>query len=346
MPKPEPTVLRISSPSDIITTVPRMLGFRPTNSVVVICASGERQRFGLVLRFDLDAAWDPEAFARAVEERVRFESADSYFILVYADDVEPFSDEDLPHLDVMACIVERLHDLDEGGWLVVGDQYWNYCPDPRCCPRGPMPVDDQTPGATAAAAAYTMLGRAVLPDRDALARSVAYDGDEVAKAMMTEWIDIARERLESVPQPDRQRALRALVIRLAGAIKDPRHSVDELDIAELVALCDDVIVRDEILVRALKPRRRDALELLLSAVARRVPPPEDAPICATLAWVAYANGHGAIANIALERALATDPDYSLAHIIAESLDRQIDPHHLEDVMRGAARDLKARREAG
>jgi hypothetical protein len=62
--------------------------------------------------------------------------------------------------------------------------------------------------------------------------------------------------------------------------------------------------------------------------------------------VAYVGGDGAVANVALDRAFASDPDYSLAHLIADSLDHQVAPTMLEEVMRGAARDLKHRREAG
>jgi hypothetical protein len=72
-----------------------------------------------------------------------------------------------------------------------------------------------------------------------------------------------------------------------------------------------------------------------------VPPPFDAPVCATLAWIAYAGGDGVVANIALDRALTTDPDYPLARLIGDALDRQVPPWILEEVMRSAARDLKA-----
>ena len=55
---------------------------------------------------------------------------------------------------------------------------------------------------------------------------------------------------------------------------------------------------------------------------------------------------GVITNVALDRALATDPDYSLALLTADALQRQVPPWVLEEVMRGAARDLRGRSAAG
>ena len=118
------------------------------------------------------------------------------------------------------------------------------------------------------------------------------------------------------------------------------------DAADLVALCDDVVVRDEVLIRCRKPRRRQAIVRVLLDVARRVPPPHDASICASLAWAAYAAGDGVVANVAVDRALGSDPTYSLALLIGDALQRQVPPWVLEEVMRGAARDLQGRSAAG
>jgi hypothetical protein len=65
-------------------------------------------------------------------------------------------------------------------------------------------------------------------------------------------------------------------------------------------------------------------------------------VCAALAWISYAAGDGVVANVAVDRALATDPHYSLAGLIDDALTRQVPPHLLEDVMHEAARDLRRR----
>ena len=46
-----------------------------------------------------------------------------------------------------------------------------------------------------------------------------------------------------------------------------------------------------------------------------------------------------IASVAVERALTTDPTYSLARLIDDALARLVPPEMLEEVMREAAHDL-------
>jgi hypothetical protein len=205
---------------------------------------------------------------------------------------------------------------------------------------------DDSPGATAMAAAYALNGAGVLPSREAVVASIAYAGDDEHRQKMHELLAVADVRRLYERRGERRAAVRALITRMCSAASDPHHVIADADVADLAILCDDVIVRDEVLVRALKPRRRASLQRVLTAVVQRLPPPEDAPLCSVLAWVAYVGGDGAVANVALDRAFASDPEYSLAHLIADSLDRQVAPTMLEDVMRGAARDLKHRREAG
>ena len=64
----------------------------------------------------------------------------------------------------------------------------------------------------------------------------------------------------------------------------------------------DVQARDAVATLILT--REDELLSLLVQVARRVVPPDDAPVCTLVAWTAYARGEGALANVALDRALA------------------------------------------
>src|SRR4051794_28945889 len=79
-------VVRINSPGDMVIALSRMLGFVPRRSVCVVCVHGERQRFGLVLRFDLALASQPKALVAAIEKRVRYHGADGVFVVVFADD--------------------------------------------------------------------------------------------------------------------------------------------------------------------------------------------------------------------------------------------------------------------
>jgi hypothetical protein len=234
----------------------------------------------------------------------------------------------------------------QAAFLVVDSEYWTYCDDPTCCRPGPRALDPTAPGVTAMAAAHALRGRGVLPSREAVADSIAYDGGDDHWETMFDLLAEADIGLMSKRRGECRTAVRELVARLCSEASNPRWVIDDADVAMLAALCQDVIVRDEVLVRALKPRRRESLQRVLTAALRRLPPPDDAPLCSVLAWVAYVAGNGVVANVALDRAFASDPEYSLAQLIADSLHRQVPPSQLEEVMRGAARDLKHRREAG
>jgi Domain of unknown function (DUF4192) len=272
-----------------------------------------------------------------VDSRFRREAANGVYLLIVTDALPVVGE--LPHRDLVDAVIDRLGLAVLDVVLVADDRWWSYrCQDPACCPPAGRAIDPHSRGATAVAAAYAFAGHGVLADRDAVVRSIGYDGGD--EAAMNRLVAGALRRQGEQRQSARRAAVRGLLQQLTAALVDPRGSVDEQDAAELAALCHDPIVRDEVLVRAVDSSCRAELLPVLRAVARRVPPPHDAPICATLAWVAYAGGDGAIANVALDRALSTDPDYSLALLIADALDRQIAPAVLEEVMRAAARDLR------
>jgi hypothetical protein len=343
MTKPSPTVVKINSPGDVICALTRMLGFVPTDSVVSVFTKGPRCRFGLALRFDLDVTAMPAQFSENLLARLRHQEADGVFIVIFADSSP---------LDAMATyrefadhLIKRFGRQALDVLLVADQRWWSYvCRNPRCCGPAGTALDDQSRGATAIAAAYALAGQAVLPDRAALVRSIGYDGDHAVG--MHEVIEAAFVRHAVQTRQARRLAVRALVARLMTEFADPRSSVTDEDAAELAALCEDVIVRDEVLVYAPKPEDRDVLLRVLRDVVHRIPPPYDAPICATFAWLAHSCGDGAIANIALDRVLATDPDYSLGLLIADALDRQVPPSVLQQVMREAASDLRRGSAAG
>jgi hypothetical protein len=56
-----------------------------------------------------------------------------------------------------------------------------------------------------------------------------------------------------------------------------------------------------------------------------------------LAWAAYADGGGALAAVAADRALRATPGYAMAELLLEGLDRMLPP---SDVLRVAA-DVRA-----
>jgi hypothetical protein len=133
-------------------------------------------------------------------------------------------------------------------------------------------------------------------------------------------------------------------VQRAAALLDRAEQGAVLDddaAAGLAVALHDVVVRDEVATWALD--RADGLLSLAEQVARRTAPPADAPVCTLLAWVAYARGDGARANVALDRALTTDPGHPLAGLLRQALDGGVTPREVRRTLRDTRRRISGGR---
>ena len=78
----------------------------------------------------------------------------------------------------------------------------------------------------------------------------------------------------------------------------------------------DLRVRDDAWAR-MDPAHADQYRRLWTDVVRRAQPGYVAAPAALLAFVAWQSGEGALANVALDRALADDPRYSMATLLRQ-----------------------------
>jgi hypothetical protein len=110
---------------------------------------------------------------------------------------------------------------------------------------------------------------------------------------------------------------------------DPRWELPPMEAAALAVSLGDVLVRDAI--AATEEADSDAVRRLLEHLVQRTPAPYDAPVCTLYAWMIYLDGAGTVVSILLERALATDPDYSMAHILTTALMGSMPPELLRAI---------------
>jgi hypothetical protein len=89
---------------------------------------------------------------------------------------------------------------------------------------------------------------------------------------------------------------------------------------------------------ALGPRAA-AAELLWTECTSRVPEPLDAAPATLLAVSAWLRGDGAMARIALDRALDSQPDYALAGLLSQGMDAGLGPRDLRSMVAGTQADL-------
>ena len=345
---PDPGVVRLSSPADLVGVLPWRLGFHPTESLVVVCLEGPRRRDRLVMRVDIADPRHDAAMADDLAIRVRHIGASAALLAVYTDspDGTGAGQGQLPRARLVRRVSRRLEARGVAvpeAVLVRGDRWWSYlCHDAGCCPRDGTSVPRQpSPAATRWAAEAVAEGATVLPDRSALVASVepprgrARAAERAAAAARAETVLASLEE-SGGPAALRERTL-AEFARLRSLRVDSCLAPDP-DAEVLIALgLRDAHARDRVMTAVLDDDRREVIDLL-RAVARAVDDVHAAPVCAALAWVAYCAGEGALASVAVDRALRAEPGYSLAGLLATGINGMVPPGALRAVSRSVRDD--------
>lgn len=330
-------VAKLSTPGDIVASIPLLCGFPPRDSVVVISLRGPRKRVGLTMRLDLPPADLEQEAAASLAARLEQDGAGAAVVAVFAGERRPALVDALT-----AGLEQRRIPLLEA--LHVDDDRWtSYVCSRSCCPAEGTPIP---PAPSLLEAERVLDGRSVLASREELVRSLA-PPVLLARAEAEQRIEQARDEqlerfLSDGPAAAREAVLaearEAVVLVTAGG------AVSTGVAAQLAVALHDVRVRDEMATWALS--ESDALLSLLMQVVRRVPPPEDAPVCTLLAWVAYERGQGAMVNVALDRALSSDPSYRLALLLRAALDEQLPPGEIRRTMSAGQPKVRTRRRRG
>lgn len=299
------TALVIRTAQDAIAAVPYLLGFHPSRSLVVI-GFGGRASGTCAIRLDLPSS-DAAGRAAAVLADNGFRRS---LLLGYGPPDEV--------ADSAAALTEALNSAGvpvAEAIRVADGRYWPLtCDD---CPPEGIPYDIS---ASVVAAQATFAGQVALADRDELVRSVQPLGG-LAREAMRRATARAEKRLRH-DTPDEIAFIDALLTR---AHAGTRPTDDEA--ARLGVLLTDLRVRDEAWIR-IDQDAPSADIAFWRDILRRVETPYAPAPASLLAFAAYSAGDGGLANVALERALAADPAYSMAVILGEVINAGIPPSKL------------------
>lgn len=244
------TMVRISTPDDILATVPVLLGFHPADSVVFVGLHGERKRAGLTARLDIqDYLANP---ARNVERM-----ADMYSRNDIADVLVVFYGHE-PDLGIRQLFVE--HDVAVLDVLHAGNE-----------PHQLLPVLVEQ---------NALHGRSVLPNREALVGSVTYragtraDNLDALLAVMGNVHE--RDRLVTVAVQQWKRILPLLITACQAAGDDLGEVACNLLATTAIAAyrAGDGALALEALQRSEHVDREHALSALLMTVITAGVPPE------------------------------------------------------------------------
>ena len=329
-----PVTARLTSPAQLVSSLPVYLGFTPTDSLVVVCQHEPRGKVGLTLRFDLPRADDEILLAQDAVRRVLHERATRVVVAVYTD--EPDGGGEHPRAGLVDELLDGLEPQLRitDAVLVRDSRFWSYLCDARCsCPPEGTPVEAARDDAQVRVieAARVLSGRAVLPDRAAVERSLA-GPVFLAAAQARTRLERAQEELAAVWRTDRHQGREQLLDEWGAAVAALPSLPGDVEAARLVAALDDRLLRDHVACL-------DEPEVLLPLVAdlcRRTPAPYDAPVATLFAWLAYCEGGGAEVTIALDRAQRTDPGYALAGLLRQHLDSQMPPEGLRQITQDVA----------
>ncbi|MFD9796032.1 DUF4192 domain-containing protein [Streptomyces sp. NPDC059070] len=366
--------ITLRNPAELADALPYLMGFHPTDSIVMVALHGRRGRFGGRLRLGIPRTpgeWPhiaeqlAECLVSGSDRRGSLPDAIIVFLCQDPDAAGELTSSQImerlrPLAQLLRTACGRL-DVPVLEALCISDgRYWSYCcPDARCCPAEGTPL--------------------VMPGTSALAAAATYAGLQVRGSLRE-----LESRLGPWRRPaaaEQERALAAaeerLVPRVLDAAERERLLGETLDLAGLLlrrlrgappatgrpdgdALDDGLIAHDEAAALVLGLQDRTARDRaaewmegpdaaaalrLWRVLARRCVGrfAEHAAAPLSLAgWVAWSTGDEPAARVALGLALRADPDYQFARLLHQACNQGLDP----ETLRRCLREERARRTDG
>jgi hypothetical protein len=301
----------LTSPHDLLAAIPFLIGYHPTNSLVLV--SLKEGAVAMAMRVDYSSTATTEEYDSLVAHLSR-NGADGALVVAYVpDDVS--DGEEVISL-VGGALSRAKIGLSEA--LLVSHGRWRstLCHDRECCP--PQGRDLPEIRSSRIAAEQVRSGK-VMPFTsemdlaDSIASTPLANDEKFGKQVKLAQIDP-----ESVNLRSRQKEGAVSVIDLAsrfiaGSVGVDFESDQELSARVLGAL-SDIQVRDF----ALGSHTDTTYEIywqMWRYLLRIAPQGFVAPVATLFAATSYERGEGALAQHALDRALSDDPSYSLTALL-------------------------------
>jgi hypothetical protein len=321
----DPVILR--GPSDLVASVPALLGFHPEASLVVLWLDAS-SCVSCTVRLDLDTPQvEVERRLHAVAGHL---GAGAVVLVAYPRSLAGWIDS--ADEDRLLALAEAL----PGAGIAVLDvlivcegRYWSaQCVDPSCCPIGGRPLPGPATvlqaelvhhGVPAAAA-----GRGEVLARYRARPDLAPDEEQLATAR------------DGLPEDLGERCDRVLEL-LTGSVETPAGSGAA---AELMWLLQEVHVRDWALAHLCLDGPDPAGVEVLVQLARTAPERLRARLAGAAAAALYA---GAQSSVAIWAMLDHAGQDSLARLVAASLDSCLPPAALREAISDALPVLEDRR---
>ena len=310
--RPTPSTFVARSPVDLVALVPMVLGFHPSDSVVLLTFGPPGGSFHARVDLPVSAAAQEEV-ADVLARAVSANHLDRAALLLYSDDEQvcaEMADRVVGRLLDLDCEVLEVLRVDDGGWLRIPEDG-----------SGATPYDLSTHPFTAQ---LVFDGRVVHRDRAELADTLVGTDEDDATAVALAATRFADFVLGAGDDPDVLRVeAHWLRRRVRRRVEDLRPA-DVADAGRLLVLASIVPTRDVAWAQITRPDALAHVDLWRELV-RRAPRDLVPGAASLLAFAAWQAGDGALAWCGIDRALEVDPDYSMGHLLGEFLVRAVPP---------------------
>lgn len=330
--------LRLKSPSELLAIVPYLLGFEPSDSLLVICLTNNT--IGLTQRLDLPPAGSGAAAVASLLASLQRENPDKVLVIAYESQPDQSAEIIGALTSVLAAAGIPIHDR-----IVVANGCWRSldCHQPSCCPveGQPVPAPAQVP-----AVASEFIGREVSPytNRNSLVAQLEAREDSLTAPDIEDAGALGAQDLTGVwPQvldasDGAPQITPAMAASAAVSLKD-LHVRDglvawltpgALDLAQLpeeVQLLFAEVDREwgEDWPDAGAIVAMNRIQARLVRLCALLPNEHAVAALTVLACFTWWRGNGALTRAALDRALRSDPDYRLALLLQDMVDLAIRP---------------------
>jgi hypothetical protein len=335
----------LRKPGELIAAIPTLLGFRPTDSVILVTFTGDTHRLlAAVLRSDIPGPSAVDGWVDQLCAAVANQSATAVVLvrLGGAPAVRPVSatsgtvsqaggsEAGLPDrglIEVLAASLERTGAVvSDALWAAGVDAGSWYCyRDPAR--SGVIPDPASLPVVTA----LTVEGMVTYGSREELAAVLAPDPDEVLVQRAALIADLP------AVDPNRESLFLTDLVELVHAGRPTESVLDDAALARLAHALGHGRVRDAALAVCVGSRAA-AAERVWTVLVRGTPRALVAHPACLLGVCAYLRGQGSLAAIAFELACEVDPDHPIAAHLRRALYLGLPPTEVRRALQASLAD--------
>ncbi len=297
----------VKTPHDLLAAVPFLIGYHPTDSLVLISVKSDSLEMAMRIDFPKNP---PEGSYQLLASHLKRDNSEGALIVAYEPANSLAGPEVLHNVaDAVASLDIPIREL-----MLVRNNHWRslLCSDDKCCPPEGNQIEEFV---NSRIAAEQVASGKVLPFSDSEGLTHSISATILAKDL--NWnaqvvgfrVDPDANNLNEL-----QRDGAESILLLADFYSQNGFCKDYDLMARVLGRLSDIQVRDFALgchtdqtINSYWAMWRDLLRI--------APPKFVAPVASVFASIAYENGEGALAHRALDRAIEDDPEYSLARLL-------------------------------